>query len=106
MSCVFCCFPRLSCDFENSFTRISVRQNPRALSEKNSMAVKLFLDAQGKAKFLALILNEISVQLSDSVHRNINEKCVIFLKTLIFDERFGRYRLNVPFCDDIGRCLS
>ena len=65
------------------------------------MAVKLFLDAQGKAKFLALILNEISVQLSDSVHRNINEKCVIFLKTLIFDERFGRYRLNVPFCDDI-----
>ena len=73
------------------------------------MAVKLFLNAQGKAKFLALILNEISVQLSDSVHRNINEKCVIFLKTLIFDERFGRYRLNVPFtriCPDLGFYFS
>ena len=30
---------------------------------------------------------------------------LFFFKTLIFDGCFEKYRLNVPFCDDIRRCL-
>ena len=30
----------------------------------------------------------------------------VFFKTFIFDGCFGKYsRLNMPFCDEIGRCL-
>ena len=50
----------------------------------------------------APIQDEISVRLSNAVYGNINEKC---FKTLIFDRCFGKYRLNMPFCDDIRRCL-
>ena len=44
------------------------------------------------------ILIEISFWLSDAVYRNnINEKCVIFFKTLTFDGCLAKYRLYMPF---------
>ena len=45
-------------------------------------------------------LDQISVWLLDGAHRNINEKCALFLKNNSFSRVF-----NVPFCNDIGRCL-
>ena len=52
------------------------------------------------------VFDQVSVWLSDAVHRNIDEKCALFLKNNSFLRVFLENRdLNVPFCDDIGRCL-
>ena len=52
------------------------------------------------------ILNQISTQLLDTVHHNINEICIFFPLKLQFVMGFlENIAPNVPFCNDIGHCL-
>ena len=69
----------------------------------------IFCMKKNKLSQPAPIWDGCKVWLLDAVHRNTNEKCPTLLKILMFNECFGKYRLNMPFLtisDDVFTFVS